>query len=90
MDHLKLLYKYMAHLYQLEDSTFIELINTPFSKEFFNSDELNMLRKIELEIIASNRKLRVKAEKNITGQHSDFEAAALQIPLPLPDDHSHE
>jgi hypothetical protein len=43
----------MQHLHKMEDSLFLELINTPFSKIKFTSEELEALR--EMEAIIENR-----------------------------------
>ncbi len=51
-DFQKLLIKYMLHLKDVEDTFFIELINTPFSPNVnFSPEELQELKKIEEEIM---------------------------------------
>lgn len=59
MNTLQLLYKYMAHLQHLEESTFIELANTAFSPIVFSSEELAMLRCLENDIRLGHNRLRV-------------------------------
>lgn len=51
-----LLLKYMQHLHQVEESLFLELINSPFSKIKFNKEELDLLRTFE-ELIETDPKL---------------------------------
>jgi hypothetical protein len=52
---LQLLYKYMTHVQHLEESSFIELINTPFSTQRFSEEELTLLREMELSIFSGER-----------------------------------
>ena len=47
MDYQHLLFKYMQHIYKMEDTLFLELANTPFSKVNFTDEELATLRSIE-------------------------------------------
>lgn len=57
MDYQHLLFKYMQHLYKVEDSVFLELANTPISKITFTPEELEALRAIE-EVIENNAALK--------------------------------
>ena len=50
INYQHLLSKYMQHVYKMEDSVFLELANTPFSKVQFTQDELAALRAIEAVI----------------------------------------
>ena len=52
IDYQKLIIKYMLHLKDVEDTFFLELMNTPFSANVtFSAEELEELRKIEDEIV---------------------------------------
>ncbi|MBL7697007.1 MAG: hypothetical protein JNK79_02575 [Chitinophagaceae bacterium] len=52
IDYQKLLIKYMLHLKDVEDTFFLELMNTPFSANVtFTAEELQALRKIEEDIV---------------------------------------
>lgn len=42
----------MAHLQHLEDSTFLELMNTPFSPVHFSTEEMTMLREMEFSVLS--------------------------------------
>ena len=51
-DFQKLLIKYMLHLKDVEDTFFIELMNTPFSPNVtFSPEEMKELKRIEEEIM---------------------------------------
>lgn len=47
MNYQHLLFKYMQHLHKMEESVFLELANTPFSKVSFTDEELAALRAME-------------------------------------------
>ena len=52
IDYQKLIIKYMLHLKDVEDTFFLDLMNTPFSANVtFSAEELEELRKIEDEIV---------------------------------------
>ena len=61
MPALQLLYKYMKHLQRVEDSSFLELINTPFSNVHFSEEEISVLREMESSIIANHVSLSGEA-----------------------------
>ena len=47
MNYRELLFKYMQHLYEAEESVFLELIHSPFSNTMFSDDEIATLREME-------------------------------------------
>ncbi len=57
MDYQHLLFKYMQHLYKMEESLFLELVNTPFSRVHFTPEEVEALRAME-EVIENNAALK--------------------------------
>lgn len=62
-DFQKLLIKYMLHLKDVEDTFFLELMNTPFSPNVtFSLEELTELKRIEEEIV-----LVPQAVANVSG-----------------------
>jgi hypothetical protein len=57
MDFESLLFKYLQHVQETEDTLLLELIGTPFSNTEFTADELLYLRKIEASL-SPNHKLK--------------------------------
>jgi len=49
-NYKSLLLKYMQHLQQVEESLFLELVNSPFSSVRFTEEELHALRHLEGQI----------------------------------------
>lgn len=61
MDYQHLLFKYMQHICKMEDTLFLELANTPFSKVNFTDEELAVLRSIE-EVIENSTSIQDKKQ----------------------------
>ena len=64
MDYQHLLFKYMQHLHKMEESLFLELVNTPFSKVNFTPEEVEALRSME-EIIENSTSLSGQPQSGI-------------------------
>jgi len=52
MNYKQLLLKYMVHVHQAEESTFLRLIHTPFSSVQFSDEEIQLLKDLEHDIEA--------------------------------------
>jgi hypothetical protein len=50
VDYQKLFTKYLKHVHNIEESLFLELIDSPFSNISFTTEELKVLRSIEAEL----------------------------------------